>query len=234
MRLTLSWLVAIALLGMILNLPGFAEAPLGGAAIHHNESMNGSIFTNSSGLQAKEHIVTSQSPKIITIGMGYYAAHPINYSSQFGQKTWLINRATGTSMNNEVNSAHDLNQTLAMSAQDTHQQDESGIRGSSGLQMKVTEDVQEGKVSIGVLQGGTPGMGMTPSATALRNPSMDIEEDYIGSFHIEKNMSIQVPFGQIWQNYSWLPCCNGGYFDVPEFNRKNLDAGRIFDSTNGI
>jgi hypothetical protein len=228
MRLILFWLAAIALLGVVLAPPGLAEAPFGGAALLHNESINGNLSANSSSLQAKEHIVVSQSQKVITIGKGYYAAHTINYSSQFGKQTWLRNRATGTSMNNEVDSAHDLNQTLVISAQDAHQQDVSGIRGSSGLQMKITEDVQDGKVSIGVLQGGTPGMGMTPSATTLRNPTLDIEEDYIGTFHIERNMSIQVPFGQIWQNYSWLPCCAGGYFDILEYNSNYLGAKRIF------
>jgi hypothetical protein len=228
-KLILSWLVIIALLGMVLAPHCLAEAPLGGAVIRHNESMNASISANSSSLQAKERIVISKSPKIVTIGKSYYAAHPIGYSSEIGKQTWIKNRATGTSMNNEVNSAHDLNQTLVMFARDNHQQDESGISGSSGVQMKVTEDVQEGKVSIGVLQGGTSGIGRTPSATALRNPSLDIEEDYIGTFHIEKNMSIQVPLRQIWQNYSWLPCCTGGYFDIPEFDRTYLDAKRIFE-----
>jgi hypothetical protein len=108
-----------------------------------------------------------------------------------------------------------------------------GISGYSGMQMKVSEDVQEGRVSIGVLQGGTPGIGQPPSASALRKPLIEIDEEYVGTFHIEKNMSIRVPFGQTWQNYSWLPCCNEGYFDIPDYYAKYLSAAGIFDYRNG-
>jgi hypothetical protein len=227
----LSWLAAIAMMGMMFALAGVAAQP-NDAVIRHNESNNANVSANSSSLQAQDHSVISQAPKIIGIGKGYYADHPINYNSSFGRQTWLKNRANGASMNHEVGSAHNLSQTLEMSARDIQQRDEWGISGYSGIQMKVSEDVQEGRVSIGVLQGGTSGTGMPPSATALRNPTLEIEEDYIGTFHIEKNISIQEPVRQIWQNYSWLPCCAGSYFDNPESERKHLSAERIFNPLN--
>jgi hypothetical protein len=232
MKLILSWVTVIALLGLIISQTGSSEAQPDDAVIRHNESINASISANSSSLQAKEHNIISQAPKIMVIGKGYYAAHPINYSSQFGKQTWLKNEATGASMNNEVGSAHDLNQTLEMSVQDSRKKDELGISGYSGMQMKVSEDVQEGRVSIGVLQGGTPGIGQAPSASALRKPLIEIDEEYVGTFHIEKNMSIRVPFGQIWQNYSWLPCCAGANFEVPDYDAKYLGAKGIFDVHN--
>jgi hypothetical protein len=228
MKLIITRLVIIALLGMMISQTDSAVQPID-VVIRHNESTNGSILANNSSLQAQEQSKFSQAPKIMVIGKGYYAAHPINYSSQFGKQTWLKNRATGASMNHEVGSAHNLSQTLEMSTQDSRRKSESGISGYSGIQMKVSENVQEGKVSIGVLQGGTSGIGTTPSSSALRNPSLDIEEDYIGTFHIQKNISIEEPFGQAWQNYSWLPCCAGGYFDSPYFGREFLSTENIFD-----
>ena len=231
MNRVLSWLAVIAMMGMMFAQAGVA-AQTNDVVIRHNESNNANISANSSSLQAKDHSEISQGPKIIVIGNGYYADHPINYNSQFGRQTWLKNRANGASMNNEVASAHNLSQTLEMSARDIQQRDEWGISGYSGIQMKVSEDVQEGRVSIGVLQGGTSGAGMPPSATALRNPTLEIEEDYIGTFHIQKNISIQEPVRQIWLNYSWLPCCTGGYFDILESERKHLSAERIFNPLN--
>ena len=234
MNRVLSWLAVIAMMGMIFAQTGLAAQP-NDVVIRHNESNNANISDNSSSLQAQDHSVISQAPKIIGIGKGYYADHPINYNSSFGKQTWLKNRANGASMNHEVGSAHNLSQTLemsAMSARDIQQRDEWGMSGYSGIQMKVSEDVQGGRVNIGVLQGGTSGAGMPPSATALRNPTLEIDEDYIGTFHIEKNISIQQPVRQIWQNYSWLPCCTWDHFDIPESERKHLSAERIFNPLN--
>ncbi len=231
MNRALSWLAVIAMMGMMFAQTGVAAQP-NDVVIRHNESNAANISANSSSLEAQDHSVISQASKIIGMGKGYYADHPINYNSQFGRQTWLKNRANGASMNHEVDSAHNLSQTLEMSSRDIQQRDVWGISGYSGIQMKVSEDVQEGRISIGVLQGGTSGAGMPPSATALRNPTLEMEEDYIGTFHIEKNISIQEPVRRIWQNYSWLPCCTGGYFDNLQSDRKHLSAERIFNPLN--
>ena len=230
MRLMLSWLILVVLLGTAAVSPIYADTSYTGAVIRNNESINCGIYSNNtSGLQVKEHTVIAQAPKIIAIGKGYYADHPISYNSQTGQQTWIKNKASGVSMNHEVSSTHNLSQTLDMSAQDSRHQDEYGTTANSGVQMKVAEDVREGKVSIGVLQGGMPLIGQTPSATALKNPSLDIEEDYSGNFHIEKNMTLQAPIRLIQQNYSWLPCCSGGHFDVPDHNRGYIGFESMFD-----
>lgn len=232
-RLVLPWIVLIALLEIVIALSDSTEVPLVEATILHNESISSSSTLNNSGVQSIELNAAAQAPKIMVIGKGYYSDHPISYDSQMGKQTWIRNRATGASMNHEMESAHNINQTLSMSMQDSYQQDETGMIGSSGVQMKVVEDVEEGKVSIGVLQGGTPGNGQSPSAIAWRNPSLEIDEDYIGTFHIEKNMSIQVPFRELWNNYSWLPCCSEDYHDIWETSLKYSGPESIFDIGKG-
>ncbi len=230
MRLMLPWLVLVVLLGTAVVSHAYADTSYPVAVIRNSESINcGAYNNNTSALQAKEHNVFAQAPKIIAIGKGYYADHPISYNSQTGQQTWIKSKAVGVSMNHEVSSAHNLSQTLDMSAQDSSHRDEYGMTANDGVQMKVAEDVQEGKVSIGVLKGGMPPNGQSPTATALRNPSLDIEEDYIGNFHIEKNMTLQVPIRLLQENYSWLPCCSGGYFDVPDHIRAYIGAESVFD-----
>ena len=222
MRLMISWLVLVVLLSTLAVSPICADSSYTGAYIQNN---------NTSGLKVKEHNFFAQAPKIIAIGKGYYADHPISYNSQTGQQTWIKNKAIGVSMNHEVSSAHNLSQTLDMSPLDINHQDNYGMSANGGVQMKVAEDVQEGKVSIGVLQGGMLRNDQSPSATALRKPSLDIEEDYIGNFHIEKNMTLRVPIQLLQQNYSWLPCCSGGYFDVPDHSRAYIGAENVFDSS---
>jgi hypothetical protein len=230
MRLILYWSVMIVLLSTAAASPIYADTSHTSAVIGDNESINcGTYCNNTSGIQAKEHNVFAQAPKIIAIGKGYYADHPISYNSQTGQQTWIKNKAVGVSLSHEVSSTHNLSQTLDLSAQDSSHQDEYGTTANGGVQMKVAEDIQEGKVSIGVLQGSVAGIGQTPSATALKNPSLDIEEDYIGNFHIEKNMVLRVPIQRLRQIYGWLPCCSEGYFDVPDYNRAYIGAESVFD-----
>jgi hypothetical protein len=230
MRLMLSWLVLVVLLGTVAISPVYADTSYTEAFIRNNESLNcGFHSNNTSGLQVKQHTVFAQAPKIIAIGRGYYADHPISYNSQTGQQTWIKSKVAGVSMNHEVSSAHNLSQTLDMSAQDSSHQNEYGMTANGGVQLKVAEDVQEGKVSKGVLQGGIPRNGQSPSATALRNPSLDIEEDYVGNFHIEQNMTLLVPIWRLSQNYSWLSCCSGDYFDVPDRNRGYIGEKSVFD-----
>jgi hypothetical protein len=229
MRLMLYSLILFALLTYVVA-PVFADLSYTGAAIQNNKSINYSIYSNnSSSIQSKEHTVFAQAPKIMAIGNSYFADHPISYNSLTGQQTWIKNKAAGVSMNHEVSNAHNLNQTLEMTSHDESFRDEFGALGNSGVQMKATEDVQEGKVSLGVLKGGMPGNGQPPSAAALRNPSLDIEEYYIGDFHIEKNMTIQVPIRPLWLNYGWLHCCSEDSFDVPDYNESYIGAESIFD-----
>lgn len=210
-------------------MPGSDCAQQGDAVIRLSESFNGSSDQNASALQFNIHEANAHAPKVITIGKGYYANNPISYDSQFGHETWIKNSATGAFMNHEVGSAAGLNQTLVMSAKDSRQQNENGIFGESGVQMKIAEDVRDGKVSIDVIQGDVHSSGQAPSTTAWKDPSVEIEEEYIGSFHIEKNMSIQVPIARIGQNYSWLPCCQTGYLDIPEYIGRYPNAKAIFD-----
>lgn len=233
MRFSLGLLVLVALMSTALVIPGCATTQYNETVIQHNESINDIVSDNTSSLQAREHSVVAQGPKTMVIGKGYYAENPINYNSQAGQQTWIKNKAAGVSINHEVGEAHNLNQTLEIASDSSSHHGAFGTTGNSGIQMKVTEDVVEGRVSIGVLQGGTTaGNGMTPSATALRNPSLDIEEDYIGNFHIEKSMTIQVPTRRLLLNYSWLPCVSGDWFEVPDYNDRYSGAKNLFDYRN--
>jgi hypothetical protein len=230
MRSMVFWPILIVLLSTAAASSIHAETSHTAAVIWDNESINCDTYcSNASGIQAKEHYVFAQAPKIIAIGKGYYHDHPLSYNSQTGQQTSIKNRAVGVSMSHEVSSTHNLSQTLDLSAQDSSHHGEYGTSANAGVQMKIAEDIQEGKVSIGVLQGSVAGNGQTPSATALKNPSLDIEEDYIGNFHIEKNMAIQVPIERLMQYYSWLPCCSEGCFDVPDHNSENTGAESVFD-----
>jgi opacity protein-like surface antigen len=217
----------VILLVIVSTLPALADQLNEKSVISLSNSFHSSTFSNNStSIKLKENNSVSQAPKIMSIGKGYYEEHPVGYNSQVGQETWIKNKATGTSMKHEVESADNLTQNIEISGKDSSYSDIFGLRRNSGTQMNIKEDVGMGKVSIGVLQGGTTGDGLDPSSTALKNPKIDIEENYYGSFHIETNMSLQEPKRVFWLKYPWLPCCMDGYY--PNYYGKYYDGKGIF------
>ena len=68
--------------------------------------------------------------------------------------------------------------------------------------------------------------------SAWRNPSIEIDEDYWGTYHIEKNMTLEVPYHLIQKKDDWLPCCFGGFNDMNYIDKKAFkSATGVFDCT---
>jgi len=116
-------------------------------------------------------------------------------------------------------------------------------------QMKLVEDVTDGKAHIGVLQAnenfantvsedadtiGEGEVSFVNHKSAWKNPSIEIDEDYWGTYHIEKNMTLEVPYHLIMKGEDWLPCCFGGYLTIPTpylGDSKLKGAKGVFDCT---
>ncbi|MDD4650746.1 MAG: hypothetical protein PHQ34_00800 [Methanothrix sp.] len=204
-------------------------------------------------IQFKEDVAMVYAPMKIAVGNGYYAANPLDYSSLLKEKTWVKNYLAGTSMHHEVEYAHGLDKELEIVAKDKKNVTWDPEFESVGYtQMKIVEDVTDGKAHIGVLQANenylnastinqqdltNPGtwdqLGMNIK-NAWRNPSIEIDEDYWGTYHIEKNMTLEVPYHLIQKSEDWLPCCFGGYLTLPVTYRGDLGlkgAKGVFDCT---
>ena len=113
-------------------------------------------------------------------------------------------------------------------------------------QMKIVEDVTDGKAHIGVLQANENFLGgwaetnpngyidLVAKKSAWKNPSIEIDEDYWGTYHIEKNMTLEVPYHLTMKGEDWLPCCFGGYLTIPTTymgDSKLKGAKGVFDCT---
>jgi hypothetical protein len=113
--------------------------------------------------------------------------------------------------------------------------------------MKLVEDVTDGKAHIGVLQANDnyaslmaedgpdfADYSLSNVKSAWKNPSIEIDEDYWGTYHIEKNMTLEVPYHLIQKKEDWLPCCFGGYLTIPTPNLGGMGlkgAKGVFDCT---
>lgn len=198
-------------------------------------------------IQFKEDNAMVYAPMRIAVGTGYYAANPLDYSSLLKERTELKNYRAGTSMLHEVEYAHALDKELELTGKEVFNYTYDPEKVGNGFsQMKINEDVTDGKAHIGVLQanndlsnwlGGSvlgPGTSSVPFLkSALKNPSIDIDEDYWGTYHIEKNMTIEVPYYLSQKKDDWLPCCFGGFADMAYYDRERTfkSAKGIFDCT---
>ncbi len=196
-------------------------------------------------IQFKEDNAMVYAPMRIAVGTGYYAARPLDYSSLLKEKTTLKNYRAGTSMHHEVEYAHALDKELDATLKETFNYTyDPVIDGNGFTQMRVTEDVTDGKAHIGVLQANENFAGrIIPrsasgfiddglSYSAWKDPAIEIDEDYWGTYHIEKNMTLHVPYYLKQTSDDWLPCCTGGYDYLDAYTKKKLGSAKgIFDCT---
>ena len=195
---------------------------------------------NVSCIQYKETTHAVYAPARIAIGTGYYAVNPLNYDSLIKEKTWIKNRLAGSEMQNEVEYAHKLDKDLSVTVKDfTNFTYDPLFKSNAVTQMKIKEDVSEGKIHIGALQAnsnfvGTLGNNVLrgPHATAWYQPAVEIDEDYFGTYHVEKNMTLSVPYSKNGPLYDWLPCsCNEGWNDMVIHDQRYHSAKGFFDCT---
>jgi hypothetical protein len=213
-------------------------------------------------IQFKESVAEVYAPMSIAVGTGFYAANPIDYSSLLKEKTWIKNYVAGTSIHHEIEYAHAIDKDLEFTAKEKFNHSYDPTLSTVGVtQFKVNEDVTDGKIHFGVLQGSTPrltskdfgvedsaGLGTLGkeiwpgdfeslrSATAWKNPKIEIDEDYWGTYHLEKNITLEVPYTRIVASDDWLPCCFGGYLTMPTYYQKGTrgfgsNVKGVFDCT---
>lgn len=154
----------------------------------------------------------------VTISLGrYYEAHPITYSTSLSETTSLKDLSAGSSMVQETRFARAVDRSTSLQAMDSRVEEESvGIFESrlSRISMSVKENVTEGQAHLGVLQGSNK------RGNAWRDPSLEIDQDYFGTFQLQTNTSLGQPQETLCLAEGWMPCCLAGYLSMPECYQK--------------
>ncbi len=189
---------------------------------------------NGSTIRLNESRAVSQGPAIMNIGRGYYSSHPVDYGSTIGSQTWIKDANSAASMHHEVNYAHGIDGEIELSgSESSYRQDGHYSQSTASIQMRVNEDITDGSTHIGALQGSgeapSNGRASDPLMNAWKNPSLEIEEDYIGTYHIEKKMSIITNKTDDWKGEGWLNCCNGDFFNIGGHKGRAIGADDVFD-----
>ncbi|MCU0637150.1 MAG: hypothetical protein MUE87_00780 [Methanothrix sp.] len=187
-----------------------------------------------SQIQVKEESNMTYSPLVMSIGSRYYGQHQIVFNSLLLEEDWMKNRDGLNSINHLVYQAHGLNKKLEA-------QLDPEINS-----MKIEEDLIDGQAHFGVLQlegipvdeepeedseeeEEEPVLGL--AMKTWKKPLILIDEDYVGSYHIEKNMSLYTASDEEEEELdSWLPCCSGGFSDMSYPDAETFkSASGIFD-----
>ncbi|HOO52997.1 MAG TPA: hypothetical protein PLM24_02985 [Methanothrix sp.] len=171
------------------------------------------------------------SPVAMAYGTGYYAENPIVYNSKLKEKTQSKSYQEGVSMHHQIEYASafvkdigvDLMCKDPIPAKST-EYSSSPKKGIGLTRMNIEEEVTEGSVHVGQLvTKADPDYGW-------KDPLIEIDENYIGSFKITKNMEVCVSKSGMPVRKDWLSCCIGGYGEMGD-DDKAWGEEEIFDCT---
>ena len=153
-----------------------------------------------------------QSPTTFAYGTGWYAANPIEYNSLIKDKTEARSYQESASMHRQVEYAHALKGDIAVDINCTGPTDKTD--GVGILSMKIDDDVFQGTLHIGELLL-SPNEKLQPKTY---DPIIEVQNDYIGNFQVQKTMKLEIVKDRETSQKDWLPCCMGGFFDLPSYN----------------
>ncbi|OPX77466.1 MAG: hypothetical protein A4E44_00063 [Methanosaeta sp. PtaB.Bin018] len=185
-----------------------------------------------------------QSPTAFAYGTGYYAAHPVIYNSLIKDKNIANSYQESASMHRQVEYARALKGDIAIDLNCTAPTATASGKGS--ISMKIDDEVTQGTLHVGEFLGmpmykaNVPTFGAGEARKSkngykqgIKDPIIMIDTDYIGDFSVQKTMKIDiVKYGPPWME-DWLPCCMGGFFDIPSYNfdKERGSQKGIFDCT---
>ncbi len=180
------------------------------------------------------------SPVAMAYGTGFYARNPIIFNSKLKERTEAKNYnaaacsdGQGVSMLHQIEYASAFNKDIGVELKNQEKWPQKGyssspVKGLSSTSMKIEEDVTEGQVHIGQLL--TKSGADCKSVDAWKNPLIEIDENYIGTFKITKNMEICTSCSGSKPREDWLSCCIGGYGSMEDYD-KLWGEEEIFDCT---
>ncbi|MDI9617377.1 MAG: hypothetical protein QFX31_08440 [Methanothrix sp.] len=194
----------------------------------------------------------TQSPMTFAYGTGWYASHPITYNSLLKDRTVAKSYQEGSMMLHQLEYARGFVGDMAVELNCTGPTETKDGYGLAS--MKLEDKVIQGTVHIAelltnpqTLKAGSktvkdPKTGKDKKVTVygpsssmktlgVKGSLIEIDENYIGNFDIQRSMKLEVTKSRAVTMEDWLPCCMGGFFDVPDYSKANKGQIGIFDCT---
>jgi len=177
------------------------------------------------------------SPVAMAYGTGYYAENPIVYNSKLKEKTEGKSYQEGVSMHHQIEYASAFVKDIGVDLQCKEPWPPKGDyspspkKGLGLTKMKIEEEITEGSIHVGQLvTDPNPSAKHRDGEHGWKDPLIEIDENYVGSFKITKNMEVCVSKSGSKVKPDWLSCCIGGYGEMPD-DDKMWGEEEIFDCT---
>ncbi len=184
----------------------------------------------------------TQSPVTFAYGTGWYASHPITYNSLLKDKTVAKSYQEGVVMHHQVEYARGLVGDMAVELNCTGPTETKDGYGLAS--MKLEDKVTQGTVHIAEIltnpqtyKSGankytdTNKLSKSSKVLGVKGTLIEVDENYIGNFDIQRQMKVEVTKSRAVTMEDWLPCCMGGFFDVPDYSKANKGQIGIFECT---
>ncbi len=171
-----------------------------------------------------------QSPTAFAYGTGWYASHPVGYNSLLKDKNEAKSYQESASMHRQVEYARALKGDISVEINCTGPNDVADGKGL--LKMNIDDQVTQGTLHIGELLSMPMTKANIPkfkNKQGWKDTIIEIDSNYIGDFEVQKTMTLDIKKSKCTWGEDWLPCCSGGFFDIPS---KNFD--KDFGSQKGI
>lgn len=162
---------------------------------------NASYNNSSISLIGQNEIISA--PVDVSVGSGYYSSHPIAIGLGTGSRTELANGNSATTMSHEFDFANEVSGRREYAVSSSSSQGEYESSNAATTHMMIDETVTSGRVHLGVI------------SSAWKNPAIEIDEEYIGTYHISKNFTINNSDYKKSFADGWLGCCSGRYITYP-------------------
>lgn len=179
---------------------------------HSSSIFNSSYDSSAIHLKLISHSNSSDSPARINAGNGYYSSHPITSTSPISSRTWVLGKGSqAASLHHSIKSAQEISGSSEYIVSERSYQEGDLTRiSSTSMGMRIDETVTEGKVNIGAFQAdltsqdGADKVAGGKMSNLWKNPALEMEEEYIGTFHISRNMTISSSYVMQRGGHSWL------------------------------
>lgn len=175
-----------------------------------------------------------QSPTSFAYGTGWYAAHPVIYNSLLKDKNEAKSYQEQATMHRQVEYARAVKGDIRVDMNCTAPT--ATVSGSGTISMKTDDKITSGTLHISELLGLSMNNRTHPKLSlrqGIKEPVILIDSDYVGDFEVQKSMTLKVTKGGPSWMEDWLPCCSGGFFDIPSnnFDKERGAQKGIFDCT---
>jgi hypothetical protein len=222
--LRISWNAAVQC-SVIICLLAAIQSPLIGCAVASQEDLLDRIAASPD----------TTSPIVNSSLNGYSSLHPISFYSPIASRTQVLSKGSpDASVHHSIQSAHEISGSSEyIVSERSYQEGDSTRISSNSIGMRIDETVTEGKVSIGVFQAdqSTQDSADLGSSNKMsnpwRNPALMMEEEYIGTFHISRNMTIKSNYIIQGEIYSWLGH-DSVYLSFIPSNPMSISADEVF------